>query len=170
MVTVDRRRHGSGAIVVAALLIVVGFCALFGNLVNERIGADMIPLGIGLAFLVAYFATRRYGFLVPGAIVTGVGAGLALADAIGTTDNGAIVVVAGGLGFLAIYFIDLLFARETNRWWPAIPGGLMMLAGAASATDAAWGTQVAKVAVPLVLIALGVVLLVTRVRPSGDRS
>ena len=170
MATLPRERHGTGTVVLAAVLIVAGVCALIGNLVSDRIGGDMVPLAVGLVFLTAYFVTRRYGFLVPGGIVTGVGAGILLADIAGTADNGAIVVVAGGLGFLAIYFLDVLMTHSSDRWWPVIPGGLMMLGGAATATDAVWGSQVARIAAPLVVIALGVILLVTRgIWSSGNR-
>jgi hypothetical protein len=169
MATAPRERHGTGAIVVAAILIVAGVCALIGNLVGDQIGGELVVLGIGLVFLTAYAATRRYGFLVPGGIVSGVGAGIVLADAMGRTDNGAIVVVASGLGFLAIYFVDLLVTRQGERWWPVIPGGLMMLAGAATESNATWGAQVAQIGAPVLLIVLGLILLVTRGRTAGGQ-
>ncbi len=160
--------HGSsGAYVGAAILIVIGSLALIGNLYGSQYTDQAIPLGIGLAFLVAYALTRKYGFLVPGAILTGIGGGLFTASLAGTADNGPYVVLGGGFGFLLIFAIDAIVAGSANRWWPIIPGGAMILSGSAMATQnegllrqfGAWS--------PLLLVLLGLWILIARARPAA---
>jgi len=92
--------------------------------------ADVIVLVIGLVFAGAYSATRRYGLLIPAGILTGLGAGILLEDFGATREP---VALGLGLGFLAIYGVDLIALRspERARWWPLIPGAILtVIAGA----------------------------------------
>lgn len=154
----------SGAYVGAALLIVIGQIALVSNLSGIRDFGEVVPLGIGLAFMVAYAMTRRYGYLVPGGIVTGIGGGILAGWVVGASDNGIYVVLAGGLGFLLIYTADVLVARVTRRWWPVIPGAAMLLIGGGMATQNEGLIKDIGLWSPLVLIAIGVWILVARSR------
>lgn len=159
--------RGSGAYVGAAILIVIGTLALVGNLYGSQYTDQAIPLGIGLAFLVAYALTRQYGFLVPGGIVTGIGAGLFAATVAGASDNGPYVVLAGGLGFLAIFALDAVVTRSANRWWPVIPGGAMILSGSAMATQNEGLIRQIGTWSPLLLVLLGLWILIARARPAA---
>ncbi len=149
----------------AAILIVIGLMALAANLTGSTIGGDAIPFGIGVVFLVAYAMTRRYGFLVPGGIVTGVGAGILLASLLGISDNGVYVVLGGGLGFVLIYVVDFIVTRITARWWPLIPGTLMILVAGGMATNNAGLMRDFATWSPLVLILVGVWILFMTRRP-----
>jgi hypothetical protein len=162
MDTNQRQRRDSGAYVGAAILIVIGVCALAANLGGSKIGENAIPLAIGVAFMVAYALTRRYGFLVPGGILIGVGAGVLAAALTQTGDSGQYPVIGGGLGFLSIYIIDFAVSKHSERWWPVIPGGIMLVTGAATlAGNDQLMNQLAKWS-PVLLIALGVWLLTVR--------
>lgn len=164
MDTSPRRSRNSGAYVGAAILIVIGVLALIANLGGPQITGDVIPLAIGLAFLVAYAFTRHYGYLVPGGIVTGVGAGLWVASAIGMSDKGPYTLIGGGLGFLLIYALDVARRGVAAHWWPILPGALMVVAGAGVAVqNEAWVQQIANWS-PLLLILLGIWLIVARGR------
>src|SRR5207253_9929299 len=68
--------RNDGAWVGGLILIVIGLVFLAGQLVTNA--SHYVVLGVGLTFLVAFFATRNYGFLVPAGIVSGVGVGLVL--------------------------------------------------------------------------------------------
>ena len=161
-VPIDRGR-GTGTFVVAGLLILFGVAALAGNLGIFRISGDVVPLVVGLAFLVAYATTRRYGFLVPGAIVTGVGTGIMATSLLGGNDNGQWIVLGGGVGFLAIFLIDFLVTKGVRSWWAVIPGGIMIVvAGPIGNSSTAW--QTVGVWSPLLLIVAGVALLFGRRR------
>lgn len=159
-----KRDRAAGAYVGGAVLIVLGVVALIGNLAGSEIFYKSIPLGIGVAFFVAYILTRQYGFLVPAGILTGVGAGVLASSVFNVADNGAYAAIGGGFGFLAIFVIDYLVSGSAARWWPTIPGGLMVVIGASGAPANDVFVRALQVAAPLLLIAIGAVILLSRLR------
>lgn len=121
--------------VIGIILIAVGAIALLGQFVQlpSSLGS-WIVLIIGLSFLGATVGTRKYGFLVPGGIMTGLGAGIIASEAVTfPTDEatGGAVVLGLGLGFLAIWVIGSLLRVQQNHWWPLIPGAILVLVGGA---------------------------------------
>ena len=117
---------------------------------------DMVLLLLGGIFMYAYFTTKpgyRVGFLIPGAILSGIGVGQFLSDLPGTglLFGGSITAITLGLGFCAIWFF------ERQHWWALIPGGIILLGGLSSIfrVGALW---------PLVLIGLGIYLLYDQTR------
>jgi hypothetical protein len=156
--------RNSGAYVGATLLIVIGLCALVANLWGSKYVYESVPFAIGVAFLVAYALTRQYGYLVPGGILSGVGAGLLTSSLLNASDGGPYTVIGGGIGFLLIFCVDMLVSRITMRWWPVIPGGLMVLIGTGMAGENQDLIRQFEIWSPLLLIALGVVILVARIR------
>jgi len=141
------------------ILIVVGVTLFAVQLLD--LDADVIVLVIGLVFATAYAGTRRYGLLVPAGILTGLGTGILLED-FGAT--GEPVVLGLGLGFLAIYGIDLLTsgAREPGRWWPLIPGAILTVIAGASGAFGVEGERAIAQGWPILLIAVGAWLLLRR--------
>ena len=105
-----------------ALLVVLGVALLLIEFTGVG-GISIVLLG-GLAFLATYLATRSYGFLVPGGILTGSGAALVLEDVGAVTD---VALLGLGAGFLLIPIVQLVARtpRETGWWWPFIPGGIL---------------------------------------------
>lgn len=85
-------------------------------------------LVIAGAFLALYFDTRTYGFLIPGAVLAGMGIGTLFPQLLAGTDlpevGGGLVVFWLGLGFLAIYFVGKAVSGMTSPW-PVIPGGIL---------------------------------------------
>jgi hypothetical protein len=117
---------------------------------------DMVLLLLGGIFMYAYFTTKpgyRVGFLIPGAILSGIGLGQFISHLPGTglLFGGDITAITLGLGFCAIWFF------ERRHWWALIPGGIILLGGLSSVfrVGALW---------PLVLIGLGVYLLYDQTR------
>ena len=92
----------------------------------DGLGAATFLLLIGGAFLAAYLYFRNYGYLVPGCIMLGLGVGTVAEDS--RFNFGDSMLLGLGFGFVAIYVISLLYERK-NRWWPLIPGGIMLLVG-----------------------------------------
>ena len=160
----NRNNNTSGAVVGGALLVVVGLLALVANLGGDKLIYESIPLAIGAAFGVAYAFTRKYGFLVPAGILMGVGGGLVAADLLNQPDAGPYVGIAGGLGFLAVFVVDMLVSGTPTRWWPVIPGAVMLFAGAAAASESNADLKALQIWSPVLLIALGVLILLTRIR------
>lgn len=156
--------QNSGAYVGAALLIVIGGAALIGNLGGSDYVYLSIPLALGVAFFIAYAATRQYGFLVPAGILTGVGAGLLAATVANVADTGPYAAIGGGLGFILIYALDVAISRTATRWWPVVPGALMVVAGSTTAVNDQLVIRQLQIAAPVVLIALGVFILVSLAR------
>ena len=124
-------------------------------------GGQIVVLALGAVFLLAYVATHNYGLLVPGGILSGLGAGIAFQPLVPQSLSGAPVVLGLGLGFLAIWVIDQLVTRSSARWWPVIPGGILVVIGTLIAAGAYGALDtVGTYALPLVLILIGIWLLV----------
>jgi hypothetical protein len=156
----------SGAYVGGVLLIVIGLAALAANLGGDKYVYESIPLVIGIAFFVGYASTRRYGLLVPAGIFSGLGAGLLASSIVGATDQQvAPYLVDGiGLGLLSSFAIDLAVTRTAARWWPVVPGGMMVVIGSSASLTKSQVSDLLGVWVPVLLIVLGVSLLLTRPR------
>ena len=146
--------------------IVIGLAALVANLGGDKYVYEAIPLAMGVAFFVAYASTRQYGFLVPAGILSGLGAGLVASTIFNATDQQvAPYVVDGlGLGFLSIFAIDVLVARTASRWWPLVPGGVMVVIGSSATLSRQQVTDQFGIWMAVFLIVLGVAMLFTRTR------
>jgi hypothetical protein len=139
------------------LLVVIGVALLLINLTGVG-GVAVVLLG-GLAFLATYVATRSYGFLVPGGILTGFGAALVAQDLGVVADIGLIGL---GVGFLLIPAVQLMTGtpREGGWWWPLIPGGILVALGVIEHLQG----DAAGLILPAVLIILGLAFLLSATR------
>lgn len=106
--------------IIPIVLVVLGALLLFSPFNLGELFGSAIVLLIGLGFLYAYMQSRNFGFLVPGSILTGLGAGIVIESMSST--NGW-VPLGLGLGFCAIWFM------HRAHWWALIPGGIIALAG-----------------------------------------
>lgn len=140
------------------LLLIAGGL-LWALVATTDLDATVLVPGVGVAFVAAYLATRRYGLLIPGGILTGLGIGLVVA-AHGGPDEA--VVLGLGIGFVAISVIDGLLSDDGAAWWPLIPGGILTVVGA---SQIAGIRDIGIYLVPGALIIVGVALVV---RPSRD--
>lgn len=147
-------------LVFAVVLIVVGIVGLASRLWQPTadVGGWVVAL-IGLGLLGAFAYTRRYGYLVPGSIMTGLGLGIVVSQSLTFTageGEGGAVVLGLGLGFIGIWAIGTLVRIEGHHWWPLIPGGVLAAIGTALLADLSlealdyWG---------FVLVAIGVIIL-----------
>jgi hypothetical protein len=145
----DRDRTTLGLILIGGgVLFLLGTFSSFGGF------GDLVLLALGGAFMYGYFSTKgghRIGFLIPGAILSGIGVGqvldhLAFNGLFNRFLGGDITALTLGLGFCAIWFF------ERKHWWSLIPGTILVLAGLSSMAyiGALW---------PLALIIIGVYLL-----------
>ena len=118
----------------AVVLIVVGAVGLAAQVFD--LTADMggwITLLIGVFCLMAFAFRRQYVYLVPGGIMTGLGAGIVIAQSLAVADEqtGGVIVLGLGLGFLSIWVIGSITHVERHHWWPIIPGGILAVIGSA---------------------------------------
>ena len=136
-----------------AILIVLGI-VLFGLQFVEGLGEAVILFLIGGLFVAGYLYRRVYGLLIPGCILLGIGLGsVGESSALAIGDFSAFGL---GLGFVAIYVIDLIY-RGGTHWWPLIPGGILIVTGVASGS--ATLERMLSVGWPLILVFVGLLLL-----------
>lgn len=134
------------------ILIVLGVAFLLGQ--YFEFGPALLLLLLGLAFLIPYALTRSYGLLVPGCILAGIGLGLLFDRApLGTMIT---LPIGLGLGFIAIFVLQLVIARQSH-WWPLIPGGILILVGIAEGVPQA--QMLIEKGWPLILVLIGLLIL-----------
>ncbi len=138
--------------IVGLLLVLLGATLLV--VTTTGIGGEVIVLVLGAGFLVAYAATRSYGLLIPGAILSGLGAGI-LASSGGVAGDWPALGL--GVGFLAIAVLDRLVTSERSGWWwPLIPGGIITVA---ASTQLAGVANAGRYVGPIAVIVIGLFLL-----------
>jgi hypothetical protein len=154
-------------IVLAIVLIAVGVGALAANALPGAGG--WIVLIIGGALLATFAVTRHYGALVPGGIMSGLGAGIVASQSLALTDEGTggVIVLGLGIGFLSIWLIGGLVHVAEHQPWPLIPGGILATIGGALLV----GGQAVELLRywPIVLIGLGVAALIRGFRGASMR-
>jgi hypothetical protein len=140
-------------------LVLVGLVMLLATTMGVA-GPTLIPGAIGACFLAIYAHQRRYGYLLAGSILTGLGIGVAFESTLG--GHGAAAVIGLGLGFIAIFAVDSFRGLHQSHWWPLIPGTVLLLVGLEilSQTET-WLAWLANWW-PLGLIAVGVLVIVRR--------
>jgi hypothetical protein len=144
------------------MLVIIGVALLLINLTGVG-GVAIVLLG-GLAFLATHVATRSYGFLVPGGILTGFGAAL-VAEALGLVAD--VGLIGLGAGFLLIPLVQLLTGvpRDGGWWWPMLPGTILVALGIIEYLEGG----AAGLVLPGVLIILGLGFLLSAARSAVER-
>lgn len=111
---------------------------------------------VGGVFAAGYFYKKAFGLLIPGGILIGLGSGLAYDDLYSRSFvDGESAAFGLGVGFLLIYLVSLLYER-VNRWWPLIPGGVLVIAGF---PEWDWADEILDFW-PVAVMAVGLFLLV----------
>ena len=155
------------AMVGGALLVAIGVLVLLAqNIKVESLGLLFLP-ALGGLFLVAGIVGRQVGFIIPGGILTGIGLGVIFTQnpqiAVTDTAQGGVFFLGFALGWLLITVLSKLFTSET-QWWALIPGAIMALIGGGLMLGGA-ALNVLEFAGrwwPLILVALGLVIIVRR--------
>ena len=84
---------------------------------------------------------------------------------IDTSGEGGLIVLGVGLGFVAIWLIDLLVTRgRPGGWWPLIPGVICVLVGVSIIMENQEWLESIGQWWPLIFIFVGVAILVDRMR------
>lgn len=152
-------------IVTGLALMVLGLWALVGQFVQmPDVGMLFLPV-LGLIFVAWGVAVREGGLMVPGGILSGIGVGAYLVQALpleGSADGG-VFLLSLGLGFAAITVLTAVFTDETH-WWALWPGAILSLIGGALLMG---GVALDILAIagkywPVILIAIGVWVIVRR--------
>lgn len=161
----NRDNPNRGRVIAGAILILLGV-AFFAMQFFGELGAAAILFAIGAVFLVAYFYTRTYGFLIPGCILAGLGLGQIAAQG-GFLQVSGYSAIGLGIGFIAIFVIDWIYGQNF-RWWPLIPGAIITVGGIASANQ---NLQVLlEKGWPLILVLIGLIILAGAFGLTGRRN
>lgn len=154
----------SGTWLGGLVLVALGAFLLLGRWIPD-VGQYAV-LAIGLVMLVIFFATDQYGFLVPGGIVSGIGAGIPLSVAYGGRLGGGLFLLAMGAGFLLIWVLAMLFRLPERHPWPVVPGLVLGTIGAALAAGERGQAVADAIATgwPVILVLAGLVLMVGSLR------
>ncbi len=136
--------------IAGAILILLGL-VFFITQFTGGLAEGLVVLAVGGAFLAGYLATRAYGLLIPACILIGLGLGqLANLIPFHIFDTSAIGL---GLGFLAIYFVDMRVRGHTH-WWPLVPGGILLVSGLLSGL-----AEIVRFLLPIIVLVVGALLL-----------
>jgi hypothetical protein len=131
-----------------------------------ELGGGAFLAGVGFLFVLLWALTSRYGLLVPGGILLGLGSGLWAGRLMPGPSGRVLFFVCFGAGFILIYLLDRLKRRQSPLW-PLIPGGILAGIGAyIAAEQRGWIPAEAilylKYLWPVLLIVLGLYLLVKK--------
>src|SRR3982074_1737757 len=121
------------------ILIVIGAALFAVQLLH--LDADVIVLIIGLVFATAFVGTRGYGLLIPAAILTGLGTGILLEDIGSAPEPGPL-----GRGTRVPRG-----APQPGRWWPLIPGTILMVVAVVSGAFGPEGERAIEQGWPVIL-------------------
>ncbi len=156
------RRRSSG-LVWGAILIVIGLYALVQQVFHLELGLYFLPL-VAVVFLLAGILGRRYGLLIPGGILAGIGVGALLIDGpfhyLNDQGRGGLFMLTFAGGWLLITLASLLIGRVIL--WPLIPGAFMGLFGVALLGEQAGLLNLFTFGWPIILIAIGLYLVLRR--------
>lgn len=156
--------NGKHSSIGGLVLIAAGLVLLAGQVFT--LGAWPVVI-LGVLFTVTGVATRTAGWLIPGGVLGGIGAGaLLITSGVATTSaaEGGVFLLAFALGWVSVYVLSRLFTPEPQLW-ALIPGAVLGLIGGALLAGSAGALALELVfgalayAWPLALIVVGLVML-----------
>jgi hypothetical protein len=150
-------------IVLGIGLVVLGMALLGITLFHLNVFGEFVLLGIGAIFIAWGYLAQEGGFMIPGGILSGLGAGvvlnaLALQGQPETITSG-VILLGLAAGFLAI--VPLSHSVHQLQIWPWVPGVLLGAVGILVMLGDIGQNVLSAVADlwPLALVAVGVALL-----------
>ncbi len=155
-----RRNNG---LVWGAVLIAIGLFALLQQVAHLDLGLYFLPL-LAVVFLLAGVLGRRYGLIIAGGILAGIGAGALLMEGpfhyLPDPERGGVFMITFAGGWLLITLASLLIGRVIL--WPLIPGASLGLFGVALLGTQTGLLSVVSLGWPIILIAIGLYLVLRR--------
>ncbi len=152
-----------GGLVVGAVLIFIGLFALVEQFFHLDFGMFFLPV-LAVIFLLAGVLGRRYGLIIPGGILAGIGVGALLVDGpfhyLSDQGRGGLFMLTFAGGWLLITLASLLIDRV--MLWPLIPGAFLGLFGVALLGEQAGLLNLFTLGWPIILIAIGLYLVLRR--------
>jgi len=147
------KKERKGQIIAGIILILLGL-SFSGIRFIIGFHYNTFFLLLGGLFIAAYFYKDLYGLLIPGCLI--IGSGLTSGHFGLLRYSPHYNTLGLGLGFIAIYVIDLLNKGKT-LWWPLIPGGILTFLGLSTRPYHFWGFF--QVIWPILIILLGLFII-----------
>jgi hypothetical protein len=161
----ERQGPSSRSGLVGGLVLVGIGLFMLGAQVVPNVGR-LLPLGVGVALLAAGIVRRAYGLIIPGCIVSGVGAGVALGGWFPEAPGGALVLLSLAGGFFAIWGVAALLGMPGNHWWPFVPGTAIGITGLAVLSASA--VEDVLRLWPVALVVIGLLLVGSTLLPRDE--
>ena len=164
--TTPRIRHIEGVVpertVLGVTLAAIGAIVLTGFIVPDLERSTL--LAISAVLLVAFAATREYGFAIPAGITGGLSTMVYLVTggSIDPTSVPAVVFLSMAGGFAAIWALGLAALPRTVHPWPLVPALILGILGSAFAARQPGAIEWIQAGVALALVLGGTVTFVRR--------
>jgi hypothetical protein len=152
-----RTRDGRGSLLFGFILVLIGVGALATQFFPDY--DRFVPIVIGLGLLGVFVVSGAYLALVFGAIMSGIGSGLLVADYLGgSTADGPAVVLGLAFGFLAIWVVSWLMDLREHHFWPLIPGTILLIVGTGLTLDL-FSNDLSRWFGPAAIVIVGVIVM-----------
>jgi len=165
-----RERRVEGVVpertILGLTLFAIGLVVLAGFVIPD-LDRDTL-LGVSTVCLVAFAATREYGYAVPAGITGGIGSMVFVTSSI-TNDpvlSGASFFLCVAGGFAAVWLLGLLALPRETHPWPLVPATVLGIMGLAILTQTPAAVDWLKAGIAVALLTGGVAMVV-RHRPGA---
>ena len=160
--TTDRTEKWSLIVSYAMFAVAVLVALLTLNVLQDPFVAAFVLLAIALPFLVAFLQSdgKKWGLLIPAYVL------LAVSVMVPLTETGILddtLVAAYVLFAVAIPFF-VVYARDSEKWWALIPGGITAVVGLSFLI----AEKAAQYIAPVILIIAGAWVLVRQFSKKED--
>jgi hypothetical protein len=142
------------------VLIAIGVIVVLGRLVPSF--QPYMLVSVAVTCVVAFGATRDYGFAVAAGITGGLGLGVLLTPGAPAGDQGAVFLLSIAAGFVAIWLLGFLADPATHNAWPLIPAAVVGTIGVSILTGQPSIVDGLLLVIAVVLVAAGIRALAER--------
>ena len=169
-----RERHVEGVVpertILGITLVAIGLIVLAGFAIDNLDRYTLI--GVSAVCLLAFVATREYGYAVPAGITGGVGSMVLVTSSIANDPaaSGSAFFLCMAGGFLAVWLLGLVAKPRETHPWPLVPATVLGIMGLAILTQTPAAIDWLKIGIGLALATGGVVLVLRHRRESAPTS
>jgi len=166
----SKQRKGRG-LVGGLVLILIGMYALLSQYISLDFSSLALP-SLGVIFILLAFVTRSRGLLIPGGILSGLGAGAVITSYyhLPEQQSSGLFLLLFAAGWILIVVLSLLMnlvegvPGRRSMWWPLIPAIPMIFVGVPylMGGEALKILSLYSLAWPILLIGAGVFILFVR--------
>lgn len=121
-------RRNTGYLIAGMVILVLGATSIIDEyrIASVDLSGVLFLVGLGLVFLILYFAKNIRGFIYPGCILPIIGI-FSLLDDMYDVEMAWVFFLGIGLAFFLIYLID---TKKDGSKWPIIPGSILIVISA----------------------------------------